>query len=135
MGDTPSTAQGNSPLCLRIRPLLPLVCNGQVPAALHQDVEGTSFVDVVDVEEDLTADLHTAIVTGLTVHTGHAVNARLQGNRKRDQRLTHITRSQNLLLLFLFFPLIKLQPCNIVTFFSACYGNQYITEHNCHDLM
>lgn len=96
-GDTPSRAAGNSSLCLRIGPLLPLICYGQVSAALHQDVEGTCFVDVVDAEEDFTADLHVAIVASFAIHAHHAVNARLEGNRKRAQRLKHITLSQNLL--------------------------------------
>lgn len=112
MGDTLSRAQGNSSLCLRICPLLPLICNGQVPAALHQDVEGSCFVDVVDVEEDFTTDLHIAIVTSFTVYTGHAVNARLQGNRKKAQRLKHITLFQNLLFVFLHKATV-LQYCHI----------------------
>lgn len=98
----PSRAEGNSQ-CLRVCPLLPLICNGQVPAAPHQDVEGPCFVDVADIEEDFPADLHVAIVTSLAVNTHHAVNAGLEGNRKRVQRLKHPTLSQNLLFLFLIF--------------------------------
>lgn len=64
-------------------PLLLLICNGQISATFHQDVEGTRFVAVVDVEKDFTTDLHVAIVTSFTIYTQHAVNASLEGQRKK----------------------------------------------------
>ena len=81
--DAPSRVSGNSSLCLRIGPLLLLICNSQVSAAFHQDVEGTCFVAVVDVEKDFTTDLHIAIVPSFTIYTQHAVNASLERERKR----------------------------------------------------
>jgi len=63
--------------------LLFLIHNGQVSATLHQDVESTCFVAVVDLEKDFTTDLHVAIVTSFTVYAQHAVDAGLEGERKK----------------------------------------------------
>ena len=60
-----------------------LIHNGQVSATLHQDVESTCFVAVVDLQKDFTTDLHVAIVTSFTVYAQHAVNAGLDEKRKR----------------------------------------------------
>lgn len=62
--------------------MLFLICNSQVSATFHQDVEGTCFVAVVDLEKDFTADLHVTIVTSFTIYAQHAVYACLEGERK-----------------------------------------------------
>lgn len=68
----------------RVRALPPLVSRRQVVTLLHLDVEGAGFVVVADAQEDLPAHLGVAIVTSLTVHAHHAVDAALCG---RDVRM------------------------------------------------
>ena len=72
---------------LRVRALPPLVSGCQVVALLHQDIEGTSFVAVADVQQDLSAHPGVAIVTSLTVHAHHAVYTTLLGEDRREERV------------------------------------------------
>lgn len=79
---------------LRVCALPPLVSGCQVVTLLHQDVESTSFVAVADVQQDLAAHLGVTIVTGLTVHTHHAVYATLlnKDTRKGEHQEKTTTR-------------------------------------------
>lgn len=71
---------------VRVCALLPLISSRQVVTLLNQNVESASLVAVADVQQDLAADSGVAIVTGLTVHAHHAVDATLQGNDRRRKK-------------------------------------------------
>lgn len=64
----------------------PLVSCCQVVTLFHQDVESTGFIAVADVQQDLTAHPGVSIVTGLTVHTHHAVYTTLLDKRRGGMR-------------------------------------------------
>lgn len=63
--------------CLRVSALLPLISSGEVVTLLYQNAESAGLVAVADVQQNLTAYCGVAIVTGITVHAHHAVDAAL----------------------------------------------------------
>lgn len=62
---------------LRVSALLPLVSCCEIVALLYQNAERAGLVAVADVQQNLTAYSGVAIVTGITVHAHHAVDAAL----------------------------------------------------------
>lgn len=62
---------------LRVSALLPLVSSCEVVTLLYQNAESAGLVAVADVQQNLTADSGVAIVTSITVHAHHAVDAAL----------------------------------------------------------
>lgn len=62
---------------LRVSALLPLISGGKVVTLLYQNIESTGLVAVADVKQNLTTYSGVAIVTGITVHAHHAVDAAL----------------------------------------------------------
>lgn len=64
-------------VCLRVSALLPLISSGEVVTFLYQNIESTGLVAVADVKQNLTTYAGVAIVTGITVHAHHAVDAAL----------------------------------------------------------
>lgn len=63
--------------CLRVSALLPLISSCEVVTLLYQNAESAGLVAVADVQQNLTAYSGVAIVTGITVHAHHAVDAAL----------------------------------------------------------
>lgn len=68
---------------LRVSALLLLISSCEVVTLLYQNAESAGLVAVADVQQNLTAYSGVAIVTGITVHAHHAVDAALWGNDRR----------------------------------------------------